>query len=75
MGQVRDEQLLKDIALRVKALREGSGFSQEEVYNATEIHVARIETAKVNVTISTLAKLCDFFEISLAEFFKPIHKS
>lgn len=74
MGQVRDEKLLQKIALRVKALREESGMSQEELYNATDIHVARIETARVNVSVSTLSKLCYHFDISLTEFFRKIDK-
>lgn len=69
MGQIKDEKLLQNIALRLKALREGRGMSQEELYNQTDIHVARIETAKVNVSVSTLSKLCTHFGISLADFF------
>lgn len=72
MAQIRDEILLQKIALRMKSLREKKGLSQEEVYNDTEIHIARIETAKVNISVSTLSALCDYFEISLAEFFKKI---
>lgn len=69
MGQVRDERLLKRIALRLKMLREERELSQEQLYNDTDVHVARIEAAKVNVSVSTLSKLCTYFEISLADFF------
>lgn len=74
MGQVRDEILLQKIALRLKALREEHDLSQEQLYNETDIHIARIETAKVNVSVSTLSKLCEYFDISLAEFFRKIEK-
>jgi len=72
MAQIRDQALLQRIALRLKKLREKKGVSQEQLYNETDIHIARIETAKVNVSISTLSKLCDYFEISLSEFFKRL---
>jgi transcriptional regulator with XRE-family HTH domain len=72
MAQFRDEVLLQKIAIRFKTLREKKRMSQEEVYNATEIHIARIETAKVNISVSTLSKLCDYYEISLADFFREV---
>ena len=72
MAQLRDQELLQRIALKLKQLREKKGLSQEEVYNETDIHIARIETAKVNVSVSTLSKLCDYFDVSLSEFFKKI---
>jgi len=72
MGQIKDEILLQKIAVRLKNLRNKKGVSQEELYNATDIHIARIETAKVNISISTLSKLCSYFGISLAEFFRNI---
>ena len=74
MGQIKDEILLKKISLRLKALREEKGVSQEQLYNETDIHIARIETAKVNISVSTLSKLCNYFEISLTEFFSKIEQ-
>ena len=74
MAQVKDEILLSKIALRLKNLRNSKGVSQEELYNATDIHIARIETAKVNISVSTLSKLCEYFDISLAEFFQKMEK-
>jgi transcriptional regulator with XRE-family HTH domain len=72
MGQIRDNKLLQKIALVVKQLREEKGVSQEEVYNETNIHIGRIETAKANVTVSTLSALCRYFKISLSDFHKKI---
>ena len=75
MGQTKDEVLLKKIALRLKALREERGLSQEQLYSETDIHIARIETAKVNISVSTLSKLCCYFKISLTELFSKIDDS
>lgn len=70
MKQLRDQGLLLDIAKRIKELREGKGLTQEEVYIDTQIHIARIETARVNISVSTLKALCDYFDITLSDFFK-----
>lgn len=70
--QAKDEVLLKKISLRIKEIREQKGVSQENFFNNTGIHIARIELAKLNVSISTLSRICEHFEMSLAEFFEEI---
>lgn len=72
MKQIRNQELLIHIALRIKQLREKNGVSQEIMYFDTQIHVARIETAKCNLTISTLDAICAYFGITLSEFFAGI---
>ncbi|MEI9933456.1 MAG: helix-turn-helix transcriptional regulator [Ferruginibacter sp.] len=74
MGQIRDDILLNIIVEKLKTLRQSKGVTQEEIYNDTDIHIGRIESRKVNITVSTLSKLCDYFEISLATFFKEIKR-
>lgn len=72
MAQFRDQELLDNIAARLKSLREEKGLSQENVYNELDVHIGRIEVGKVNVSVSTLSKLCQYFDISLTEFFSEI---
>lgn len=74
MAQFRDDKLLIRIAKGIKDLREERGLSQETVYHELEVHIARVETAKINVSVSTLSKLCGYFGITLSEFFKRIEK-
>jgi len=69
-----NKELLLIIAMKIKQLREDKGISQEIFYIDTDIHVARIETGKLNITVSTLQAICDYFEISLCEFFMDIRK-
>lgn len=69
MSQLRDQGLLKKIALILKALREERNLTQEEVYNDTQIHIARIETGNVNLSISTLSFICTYNKTSLLEVF------
>lgn len=64
----KDELLLK-LANRVKVLRIAKNLTQEDAYNDTGIHFGRIERGKRDVSFSSLKKICDYFEISLEEFF------
>jgi transcriptional regulator with XRE-family HTH domain len=74
MGQLRDTKLLKKIAIVIKELREESELTQEEFYNETNIHIGRLETAKANLSVSTLSAVCKFFKISLSEFHKKVEE-
>jgi len=70
MSQIRDTKLLQRIALVAKQLREEKGLTQEDVYNETNIHIGRIETAKANLSVSTLSALCKYYKVKVSEFFK-----
>jgi len=72
MGQIRDTKLLQRIALVAKQLREEKGLTQEEVYNDTNIHIGRIETAKANLSVSTLSALCKYYKLKPSEFHKMV---
>lgn len=74
MTQIRDIQLLQKIALVLKELRESTNVTQDEVFDATKIHIGRIETARANVSISTISKLCEYFQIKLSDFFIEVEK-
>lgn len=69
MKKEGNEQLLSNLAKRVKELRSIKGVTQEEALNDTGIQFSRIEQGKRDVQLSTLYKLCQYFEISLHEFF------
>jgi len=73
MGKQRfNEELITKIVKRIKQLREEKGVSQETFYIDTDIHIARVETGKINITVSTLQDICDYFGISLVDFFDGI---
>ena len=67
-----NQELLSKIAQRIKQLREEQNISQEVFFIDTDIHIARIEVGKVNITVSTLQDICHYFKISLADFFYGI---
>jgi transcriptional regulator with XRE-family HTH domain len=72
MPQIRNKELLNKIVLRIKELRDRKGVSQKDVYLSTDVNIGRLESEKVNITVSTLHILCEYFEITLSEFFKDI---
>ncbi|WP_300286449.1 helix-turn-helix transcriptional regulator [uncultured Alistipes sp.] len=68
--QDRDNAFLEYIARKCKQLRAEKGVSQEAVYEDTHLHIGKIETAKKNLTVSSLSKLCNYFNVSLIDFLK-----
>ncbi|WP_405412214.1 helix-turn-helix domain-containing protein [Maribacter sp. Asnod1-A12] len=68
-GHIRNDKLLLKISNRLKTLRFQKGVTQEEVYNETGVHISRIEAGKSNISVTTLHRLCIYFEIDLVEFF------
>lgn len=70
MAQKRNIKLLKKIALRIKELRERNGVTQENFYNDTGINIGRIERAICDLSMTTLERICVYFNISIKEFFK-----
>ena len=72
--QYQDEELLDALILTIKELRKFRGITLETFYFDTGIHIARIEQGKTNITISTLSKICNYFEISLVDFFAKVDK-
>jgi len=71
-AQIKDEELLAAIVMGLKALRMKKGITQEDFFNDTGIHISRIETGKVNVSVSTLKAIVSYFDISLTVFFQAI---
>lgn len=72
MKNASKEAALKALAKRVKELRINKGVSQQDAYNDTGIHFARIEQGKRDINLSTLSKICNYFNQSLSDFFKNI---
>lgn len=74
MAQLRDEKLLLSIALVLRELRVEHGFSQEDVYIETNVHIGRIEGCRVNISVSTLAVLLKFLRVGMSEFFERVEE-
>lgn len=74
MGQIKDNILLQKIVIVIKKLRSDKGVTQEQVYNETNVHIGRIEAGRANLSVTTLATLCGYFQIKLSEFYLLVEK-
>lgn len=70
--QYRDQELLDSVVVGLKALRKNRKLTQEDFYNDTGVHISRIETGNVNISISTLKQILDYYDQSLSTFFEKI---
>lgn len=70
MGYRRNNILLEAIAKKLKQLREDRGLSQVDVYIDTDLNISRIESGKTSITLTSLFTLCQYYEITLEDFFK-----
>lgn len=61
-----------EVVHRLQRLRHERGLSLQEVYDATGIHIARLEARKANMTVLTLATLCRHYEVTLEVFFRGL---
>ena len=66
---------MSDFAVNVRRVREARGWTQEEAaFRARELDPAMlrtIEAGDANLTITTIARLCDGLEVSVVELFAP----
>lgn len=67
--QYQDEELLSKLIVCLKEIRKSKNITLEVFYFDTGIHIARIEQGKTNITVSTLSKICNYYEITLLDFF------
>ncbi len=63
-----NEELLLNLAKRLKELRKKKGVTQDDVYNDTGIHVARIEQGNRDIAYTTLVRLAEYFGVDLNDF-------
>lgn len=69
---IRDEEGLKLLAEQLKAMRLKKGFSQEKLAYESDLslsQIARIETLRINPTVSTIFQICRTLNINVSELF------
>ena len=65
MAAKHSSPFLRELARRLKSVRQERQLTLQEVYDATGIHISRIESSGLNVTLLTLAKLCQYYQVQL----------
>ena len=66
------EQLQQTLATNLRRLRESRGLTQEQTAEAIGIawrHLQKLEAGEVNVTIRTLARICDGLGVDVPTLF------
>ena len=71
--QRRDEELLSMVIQRIKDLREKHHYTQEYVNEYTKLDIPHLEAGRDFPSLTTIAILCNFYNITLVEFFTPIN--
>jgi transcriptional regulator with XRE-family HTH domain len=72
-AQLKDQKLLRFTVDGLKVLRKQRNLTQEDFYNDTGIHISRVETGRVNISLSTLKTILDYYQVSLSSFFQGIN--
>ena len=68
----RNNEILQKIAAKLRLLRRKAGLLQKTVSAETGLNMGHLEGARKNVTLTTLERLCEYYSITLDEFFKDI---
>lgn len=71
----RDEEIMRKVARALATIREAHGLTQEEVYTDTGIHIAKIETGSVNITISTLHRICSYYKVTEVDVYLSVNRA
>lgn len=66
----RDSHFLKKVGQRIDKLLKEKKITHEVFYNDTAINPHRLIVGKVNMTLSTFKRICDYLDISPHDFFK-----
>ena len=72
MAKTRNIAFIKIVALRIKQIREKNGITQEVVFYDTGINIGRIERGERDISLTSLKAICEYFDISVQDFFKGI---
>lgn len=67
---VKDQEILNKLANRLKELRNEKGMTQEDLSFKADLtlsQIARIETGRINTSISTLSRISTALGVNLKE--------
>lgn len=69
---IRNDEIIDRIAAGFRELRKATGKGQKEVIKETGVNVGNIEAGLFNPMLDTIDRLCRYYGITLAEFFKGL---
>ncbi|WP_369810999.1 helix-turn-helix domain-containing protein [Hymenobacter aranciens] len=74
MAEKQSSPLLHELARRLKSVREERHLTLQEVYDATGVHVSRVESGRRSVALLTVAMLCRYYQVQLAQIVDGIEQ-
>lgn len=73
MHKIRNEDVMKTFGHNVQKIRISKGYTQEflaEEAKISQVQIARIESGKLNTSISTVVSLAKALDVAIGDFFK-----
>ena len=72
MAQRHNDKFLRQIAERLRDIRMELKITQDVVKEDINVSISKIEIGSINLSIMTIAILCEYYGVTLEEFFKEI---
>jgi transcriptional regulator with XRE-family HTH domain len=72
MEELPIETIVTQLVQRLQHLRQTRNLTLQEVYDATGVHIARLESQRANMTVRTLVILCRYYQVTLADLFQEL---
>lgn len=69
----KNKQFVDKLAQRIKELREEHGHTQEYLIDGVHLAINSYETGSKIPTLMSILKICEFYNITLDEFFAPLN--
>jgi len=72
MHKIRNEQIIQIVGKNLRKIRTEKGFTQEQLAeesSVSQVQIARIESGKLNTSISTIAALGSALNVDIGMFF------
>lgn len=69
----KDRKFAEMIARRIRQLRQEHKVTQEYLIDKVHLDINRYEAGDTIPLLSSISKICDFFNITLGEFFDPLN--
>ena len=70
----RNNEILQKIAAKLRLLRRKAGLLQKTVSAETGLNMGHLEGARKNVTLTTLERWCEYYNITLDERYRHLKR-
>ena len=71
----KEQEVMKNLGIRMRQLRDNAGLSQEKLAELAEVHrtyISTIERGQQNISLTVVIRLADVLQVRLEELFAEI---